>query len=77
MGRLDRFAASHSALDQQINVHRTRLVFSEAIIKRVVEPLQAQVLAAAGGATIEKRAMIGATGDRRWRTTHVCTSKSN
>ena len=56
--------APHAPLDQQLQICRTRLVPPEAEAQRVIEPVEAEILAAARIVPVQKRAMLAMLGIR-------------
>src|SRR4051794_1402101 len=52
-------AASGAALDQQIEIDRTRLIAAEAMPVRVAQAVEAEELAAATIPPVQERTMIG------------------
>ncbi|MBC8107640.1 MAG: hypothetical protein H7Z14_13700 [Anaerolineae bacterium] len=53
-----RFATTRSPFDQQLKINRAALISAEAIIKRVIEALEAHVLATARITPIQERTVI-------------------
>jgi len=49
-----------AALDEQLEVHRAGLVFAEAVVEGVVDPVEAQERRAPPVGSVQKRAMFAA-----------------
>jgi hypothetical protein len=54
--------AADAALDEQLEVDATPFVIVEAVIERVPECVEAEVLRAAGVGTVQERAVVAAVG---------------
>jgi hypothetical protein len=52
--------ASHPAFDEQLQIGRAAFVSIEAMLERVVEPVQAEMVGTTGVGSVQKRAMMGA-----------------
>jgi hypothetical protein len=61
---IDRLAATHPALDEQLRIRRARLVSAEAELERVLEVIDVEIRSAAGVRTVQKRAVLNAVGHR-------------
>jgi len=54
--------AADAALDEQLEVDATPLVVVKAVVERVPEGVEAEVLRAAGVGTVQERAVVAAVG---------------
>ena len=54
--------AADAALDEQLEVDAATLVVVEAVVERVPEGVEAEVLRAAGVGTVQERAVVAAVG---------------
>jgi hypothetical protein len=61
----DDFTPPRPSFDQQLEIHRASLISAKAVFERVIEPGKTHVPATTRIATIEERAVIGASIRRR------------
>jgi hypothetical protein len=54
--------AADAALDQELDVHAAPLVVAEAVVERVAEGVEAEVLGAPGVGAVEERAVVAWVG---------------